>query len=59
MFGQHVRPERYHALVDVKPDARVMKMLQDVRQVIARATSRMPTHEQYIEKFCKAPEMSM
>jgi len=59
MFGQHIRPERYHGLVDTKTDQRVMQMLDIVRRNIERAANRMPTHETWIEKNCKAPMLEM
>jgi tryptophan halogenase len=57
MFGQHIRPERYHALVDAKSEELVMRMLDDVRNVMNRVVDRMPTHEEFIAKHCKAPVM--
>jgi tryptophan halogenase len=59
MFGQHIRPHGYHGLVDAKDEALVVKMLDDVRNVMNRVVEKMPTHEEFIDKHCKAPALAM
>ncbi len=48
MFGQGIRPQGYHALVDVKSDELVAKMIADVKQVMHGVVELMPTHEAFI-----------
>jgi tryptophan halogenase len=55
MFGQGIIPAGYHALVDTKPEALVVNMLEDVRRVMAGVVERMPTHEEFIARNCQAP----
>jgi tryptophan halogenase len=59
MFGQHVRPKGYHGLADSRSDELVEKMLADVYRVMHGVVEQMPTHEQFIERNCKAPALSM
>jgi tryptophan halogenase len=55
MLGQHIEPLGYHALADAKSDALVGGMLDDVRRVMRDVVERMPTHEEFIARHCKAP----
>jgi tryptophan halogenase len=57
MFGQGIRPQGYHALVDAKPEELTAKMLEDVKRVIAGVVELMPTHEAFIAEHCKAAPM--
>jgi tryptophan halogenase len=55
MIGQGIVPAGYHPLVDAVPDAELAKLGESVRGVIASCVTAMPTHEQFIDRFCKAP----
>jgi hypothetical protein len=46
-------------LADAKAEQLVMKMLDDVREVMNRVVDKMPTHEEFIAKHCKAPALPM
>ena len=59
MFGQHIRPQRYHALVDSRSEEWLLGMLEDVRRAIGRTVDRMPSHAEFIARNCKAPAESM
>jgi tryptophan halogenase len=59
MFGQGIVPAGYHGLVDTKPEELVARMLEDVRRVMAGVVDRMPTHEEFIARNCKAPDVVM
>jgi tryptophan halogenase len=59
MFGQHIVPRGYHALADAKDESLVMGMLDDVYRVMHGVVDKMPTHEDFIAKFCKAPAVAM
>jgi tryptophan halogenase len=58
MFGQHIRPQAYHPLADGKSPEMIAKMVADVRRVMHGVVDLMPTHEQFIEKNCKAPPVA-
>ncbi len=54
MVGQNILPDSYDPLVDGLSEDNIRATLEDVRNVYAEATRRMPPHNAYIEKFCKA-----
>lgn len=54
MFGQGIRPQGYHPLVDNTADEPTWRMLDNVKAVMHRVVERMPTHAQYIAQHCKA-----
>ncbi len=55
MVGQGIVPTGYHPLVDAVDDAELHKFGESVRNVIASCVAAMPTHEQFIDRYCKAP----
>jgi tryptophan halogenase len=55
LVGQGILPKGYHPLVDAVSAEDLVKFDESVRQVIASCVSAMPTHEQFIERYCKAP----
>ena len=57
MFGQGIHPQGYHPLADAKAPEAIDAMLADVKRVMHGVVDNMPTHEQFIEKFCKAPPL--
>ncbi len=58
MFGQGIRPQGYHGLVDARPEALVANMLADVKRVMHGVVDMMPTHEAFIAANCPAPPMA-
>jgi tryptophan halogenase len=55
LVGQRIVPTGYHPLVDTVSDADLEKLGESVRQVIASCVAAMPTHEQFIDRCCRAP----
>jgi tryptophan 7-halogenase len=55
LIGQRVIPAGYHPLVDAVADTDLARLAESVREVIASCVAAMPTHEQFIERYCKAP----
>jgi tryptophan halogenase len=56
MIGQHIVPTGHHPLVDAVPEQELMQFGESVRSVIAACVAAMPSHEQFIERCCRAPE---
>jgi tryptophan halogenase len=54
MLGQHIVPEHYHPAVDLVPDQDIMGLIESVRTVIAACVDAMPTHAQFIARYCAA-----
>ncbi|PIV35657.1 MAG: tryptophan halogenase [Lysobacterales bacterium CG02_land_8_20_14_3_00_62_12] len=53
-IGQEVWPERYDPLVDMRSDIDAARLLSGLHRVIAESVQVMPTHQQYIERHCRA-----
>ena len=58
LMGQGIMPERYEALLHHRQvDGRAM--LAQVRTALTGAAGRLPSHRDYINRFCKAPEEAL
>jgi tryptophan halogenase len=55
MVGQGILPQGYHPLVDATTDEELARFGESVREVITRCVAAMPTHEQFIDRYCRAP----
>ena len=58
MLGQGLRPTGYDPLVDNLPKDEITKMLANVQDVVRQLVARMPGHEAFIAKNCKAEPMA-
>ena len=58
MIGQGIMPTGYNPLVDQMPDADLPKFLASVREVVSKNVDLMPTHQQFIDRECKAVEVA-
>lgn len=54
MLGQGILPRGYHPLVDNTADEPIFRMMDNVRSVMHQVVDRIPTHEQYVARHCKA-----
>ena len=54
LMGQGVWPAAHDPLADTVPPNELAAILGGMRQVIAQTADRMPTHQQYIDRFCSA-----
>lgn len=54
MIGQRVMPESHHPMVDMMSDADLDKFMTHVKTVISGCVDLMPTHQQFIDRHCKA-----
>jgi tryptophan 7-halogenase len=57
MLGQRIVPRGYHPIVDELPEERLMQFVDQARQVVANAVAAMPSHQDFIDRHCKAPAM--
>ncbi len=53
-LGQGIVPARYDPIVAAMPPDRIAESLASMRAAMARATEQMPTHDDYLRKFCPA-----
>ena len=55
MLGQGIVPQGYHPIVDEMPEDRLVEQVEGVRKMLAHAVGTMPTHEEWIDRYWKAP----
>jgi tryptophan 7-halogenase len=55
MVGQGIVPADWHPLVDAVAEADLIKLAESVRSTIAACVAAMPMHEQFIDRYCRAP----
>lgn len=55
MLGQGIEPRGYHPMVDEMPEDRLVELVEGMRGSLARAVDSMPTHEEWIQRYWKAP----
>jgi len=55
MLGQRIVPRAYHPMVDEMPEERLTEHVDGVRAMLAQAVATMPTHEEWLERYWKAP----
>ena len=55
MLGQGIEPEAYDPMVDSVPPLDADRVLSAIRKVIADTVAGMPTHQQFIDRHCRAP----
>src|SRR5205823_9068498 len=56
LLGQGVVPESFDPIVDGVPPAEAAAILAGMRNVIADTVRAMPTHQQFIDRHCRAAE---
>ncbi|MDZ4307836.1 tryptophan halogenase family protein [Allopontixanthobacter sp.] len=54
MLGQGVIPSGYDPLVDIRSEAQVVQFLGNVENVIRKCVAVMPTHADFVAKYCDA-----
>jgi tryptophan halogenase len=58
MLGQGIQPRTWSPLVDQVPEADLRRFIAGVGDTIARCVDAMPTHQQFIDRFCAAPQVA-
>ncbi len=54
MLGQRISPRSYHAMANSLDSLQLKGFLQDVKKIITKATDALPSHQSYIDTYCKA-----
>jgi len=52
MIGQGILPQAYHAVVDTMDEGELKSFLSKIKSSIDKTVDQMPTHADYLEKFC-------
>jgi tryptophan halogenase len=53
MIGQGVVPQEYHAIVDAMEEQELQGFLGKIRSDIDATVAKMPSHQDYLEKYCR------
>ena len=55
MIGQRVIPRTYHPIVDQMSETELKRFLQGLKENVEQKVTRMPLHQEFIDRWCKAP----
>lgn len=58
MLGQGIIPQGYDPLVDVQSEAQIAQYLGNVENVIGKCVNVMPSHADFVAKYCDAKAMA-
>ena len=56
MQGQRRGPKGYNTVADGLSQSNLTQSLTNMRQVIDKTVTAMPTHQQFIDRFCRVPQ---
>lgn len=56
MLGQRLQPKGYHHMGRLMTDDQLKTALNGLQANISRAVSQMPTHQDFINQYCPAPD---
>src|SRR5690606_26492807 len=56
LLGQSVEPRAWHPLARNLADDDLKRLFDGIRQPIRQAVAAMPSHQQFLDKYCKAPQ---
>lgn len=56
MLGQRIIPRGYHPIVDQMPEDKLVQFVERARQAVAGGVAAMPSHQAFIDQYCKAPQ---
>jgi tryptophan halogenase len=55
MLGQGVLPRQHHQTADLMGDAELTHFLEGIRGPINKTVAQLPSHQEYLERYCGAP----
>jgi tryptophan halogenase len=58
MLGQGIHPESHHPAADLMGDAELSGFLNDIKMQVDRTVAQLPSHQTYVEQYCRAKEMA-
>ena len=54
LHGQNIAPRRYHPIADIIPDEELDSRMERIAAVMRTCASRMPMHQEFIDRHCRA-----
>jgi tryptophan 7-halogenase len=59
MLGQGILPAQHHPVADLMGDPELTQFLGEIRTSVDRTVKQLPSHQTYIERYCKAAAWGM
>lgn len=56
MLGQGLIPKDYHPVANSMTESQIHQMLSKIKNIKNEPVSKLPTHDDFITNYCKAPE---
>jgi tryptophan 7-halogenase len=57
MLGQGITPQQHHQVADLMGDAELSNFLGTIKARVDRTVAQLPTHQVYVEQYCKAQDL--
>jgi tryptophan halogenase len=57
MLGQGILPQQHHQVADLMGDAELSNFLGTIKARVDRTVAQLPTHQAYVEQYCKAQDL--
>jgi tryptophan halogenase len=57
MLGQGLLPENYHPIVNMMTDEELKGFLMTIKNSVNNLVDQLPSHQQFIDRYCKAPQI--
>ena len=54
MLGQGIMPKQYHPIADKMSEEEIHNFLQHIRTNVEKTAAQLPSHEDYVQQYCKA-----
>lgn len=55
MLGQGIIPKHYHSIFKTMSDEELIGHLSKTRNTIANTVNKLPSHQEFVDHYCKAP----
>ncbi|WP_298441814.1 tryptophan halogenase family protein [uncultured Ferrimonas sp.] len=56
MIGQNLQPQQYHPLADGLTHPQLSQFMMDLASITTQLQQPLPTHQQFIQRYCRAKE---
>jgi tryptophan halogenase len=56
MLGQGIMPKQHHQTADLMGDEELKMFLDSISSPIERTVAQLPSHEEYVRRYCAAPK---
>jgi tryptophan halogenase len=57
MLGQGLMPEEFHPIVNMMTDEELERFLTSIKASVNNMVDQLPSHQQFIDSYCKAPQI--